>query len=189
MKTPMKKAVLCLPLAILLAAAVWVLAAGDAGDPLASLSYLTGTFTKTVDRQVDEALDDSDEALRSRLENGTAASSAAVWQETRLKEGDVLRGVTGTSVLLLAGRARVTYEGGAVVDATAGSVVPSGSALTANHRYIAAEDTSAAFAVTSATAVVDYQGSYALELSDKPDYNAMASALKTLHLFKGTFTG
>lgn len=82
MKTPMKKAVLCLPLAILLAAAVWVLAAGDAGDPLASLSYLTGTFTKTVDRQVDEALDDSDEALRGRLENGTAASSAAVWQET-----------------------------------------------------------------------------------------------------------
>ena len=189
MKTPMKKAVLCLPLAILLAAAVWVLAAGDAGDPLASLSYLTGTFTKTVDRQVDEALDDSDEALRGRLENGTAASSAAVWQETRLKEGDVLRGVTGTSVLLLAGSARVTYEGGAVVDATAGSVVPSGSALTANHRYIAAEDTSAAFAVTSATAVVDYQGSYALEFSDKPDYNAMASALKTLHLFKGTFTG
>lgn len=111
------------------------------------------------------------------------------WQETRLKEGDTLHGVTGTGVLLLAGRGRVTYESGAVVDVTTGAVVPSGTNLTANHRYLTAEDTTAAYTVTSETAVVDYQGQYAFSYSDRPDYNAMAATLKSLHLFKGTFTG
>ena len=32
-------------------------AAGDAGDPLISLSYLTDIFTDSVDRQVEEKLD------------------------------------------------------------------------------------------------------------------------------------
>ena len=38
----MKKLVLFLSACALLASAVWVGAAGDAGDPLASLSYLNG---------------------------------------------------------------------------------------------------------------------------------------------------
>ena len=52
-----------------------------------------------------------------------------------------------------------------------------------------AEDTEAAFTVTSKTAVVDYQGIYTFSDSNAVDYNAMAAALKGLHLFKGTFTG
>lgn len=185
----MKKLALLLPLCVLLAAGVWALAAGDAEDPLASLSYLEGTFSRTVERKVDRALDASDVALLERLETGELTEAAATWQETRLKEGDTLRGVTGTNVLLLAGGAQVTYASGAVVDVTTGTVVPSGTALSVDHRYITAEDTSAAFVVTSRTAVVDYQGQYSFSYSDCPDYNAMASALKTLHLFKGTFTG
>lgn len=38
-------------------------AAGGASDPLASLSYLTGTFTDAVDQRVEEKLDASDQAL------------------------------------------------------------------------------------------------------------------------------
>ena len=184
----MKKIALCIPLAVILAA-VWAFAAGDAGDPLASLSYLNGEFTRTVEQKTDQALDDSDETLRTQLENGTAANLASSWQETRLKEGDSLHGVTGTNILLLAGSGRVTYVEGAVIDATAGTVVPSGSALVVNHRYITAEDAAPVFTITSKTAVVDYQGQYSFTYSASPDYNAMASALKTLHLFKGTFTG
>lgn len=134
-------------------------------------------------------MEQSDKDLAERLENGEVGEAAATWQETRLKEGDTLHGVTGTGVLLLAGRGRVTYESGAVVDVTTGAVVPSGTNLTANHRYLTAEDTTAAYTVTSETAVVDYQGQYAFSYSDRPDYNAMAAALKSLHLFKGTFTG
>ena len=40
----MKKLVLFLSVCVLLASAVWVGAAGNAGDPLASLSYLNGEF-------------------------------------------------------------------------------------------------------------------------------------------------
>nr|WP_326185445.1 S-layer homology domain-containing protein [uncultured Oscillibacter sp.] len=185
-----KKIAFLLPLCVLLAAAVWAFAAGDAGDPLASLSYLNGTFSSLVDSRVDERLDASDQALLQGAEGGTlAAPDAAAWAETRLKQGDALSGVTGTNVMLLAGSAQVTYSSGTVVDATTGSVAASGSVLSARHRYIVAEDTSASFTVTSKTAVVDYQGSDSFAYSDAVDYNAMAAALKTLHLFKGSFTG
>lgn len=68
----MKKLALFFPMGAIMAAAVWAFAAGDAGDPLASLSYLTQDFTRTVERNVDKALDTSDEELLTRLENGTA---------------------------------------------------------------------------------------------------------------------
>lgn len=184
-----KKVAFLLPLCVLLAAAVWVFAAGDAGDPLASLSYLNGTFSTLVDSRVDALLDASDQALLEGAADGTLAVSAATWTEIRMKQGDVLSGATGTNVMLLAGNAQVTYSSGAVVDATTGTVAASGSALSAMHRYIVAEDTSAAFTVTSKTAVVDYQGSSSFTYSDAVDYNAMASALKTMNLFKGSFTG
>lgn len=184
----MKKLALLFPLGAVMAAAVWGLAAGDAGDPLVSLSYLSNEFVQTVEQRVDNALDISDEDLHSRLETGSS-TNAAVWQELRLKEDDTLQGITGTNVLLLAGRMQVTYSSGAVVDATSGSVVPSGAVLTVGHRYITAEDTAASYAVISKTAVLDYQGQYNFTYSARPDYNAMAAALKSLHLFKGTFTG
>ena len=89
-----------------------------------------------------------------------------------------------------AGRGRVTYESGAVVDVTTGAVVPSGTNLTANHRYLTAEDTTAAYTVTSRNRGGGLSGAVRLlSYSDRPDYNAMAAALKSLHLFKGTFTG
>ena len=163
-------------------------AAGGASDPLASLSYLTGTFTDAVDQRVEEKLDASDLALL----NGDAAPSdggAATWMETRLKAGDALTGSTGTGVLLLAGGMQVTFNSGAVVDVTTGTTVTSGSALTASHRYLVAEETTAVFTVTSKTAVVDYQGPYAFSYSTNTDYNAIAAALKTMHLFQGSFTG
>ena len=51
----LKKFALLLPLCLLLAAAV-CFAAGDAADPLVSLSYLTGAFTEKVDALVDQRL-------------------------------------------------------------------------------------------------------------------------------------
>ena len=95
----MKKLALLFPLGAVMAAAVWAFAAGDAGDPLASLSYLRSDFTQTVEQKVDKALDTSDAELRTRLEDGAVADLAAAWQEVRLKEGDTLQGVTGTNVL------------------------------------------------------------------------------------------
>lgn len=185
-----KRIALLLPLCILLAATVWAVAAGDMNDPLVSLSYLTETFMKKLDREVDDLLDESDEELLEDNEAGeSVVAVASTWQETRLKRGDMLLGSTGTNVLMLAGGAQVIYDYGTVVDVSEGVEVPSGAALTAGHRYMVAEDTAANFIVTTKTAVMDYQGSYDFSYSGEVDYNAMAAALKRLNLFKGSFTG
>ena len=181
----MKKTLaILLPVLALLAAALWALAAGGADDPLASLSYLEGTFSDTVDRAVEARLDTSDDALRS----GTVAvSTSGTWQESRLKRGDTLTGTTGTGVLLLAGEGQVTS--GTVVDVTAGTVAAPGTAMTVRHRYLVAEDTTAVFSITSKTAVLDHQGGGSFSYSNTTDYNAIAAALKTLHLFRGSGSG
>lgn len=185
-----KKIALLFPLCVLLAAVVWASAAGDLEDPLVSLSYLMETFARKLDREIDSRLDASDEALMDGLETGTTTGAiASNWQEIRLKRGDLLHGSTGTNVLVLAGNVQVQYDWGAVVDVSQGTVVPSGTALVQNHRYMVAEDTAASFAVTGKTAVLDYQGGYQFSLSGEVDYNAMAAALKQLHLFQGSFTG
>ena len=182
-----KKFFLLLPACILVLAAGWALAAGDAADPLATLSYLTGAFIEAVDQRVDQRLN---EANLSSGAGAVPAASALSWAETRLKGADDAVCSTGSSVMLLAGGAYVSYpSNGAVVDVTAGTVVPSGTILAVNHRYMAAEDTIAHFTVTSKTAVLDYQGTVEFAYSGAEDYNAMAAALKQLHLFRGTLTG
>lgn len=185
-----KKLFVLLPACFLALAAVWAAAAGDAADPLATLSYLTGSFSAMVDEQVERRLDDSDAALLNGGGNAPSAAASPSWAEVRLKGADDAACSTGSSVMLLAGGAYVSYPSpGAVVDVTAGAVVPSGTALTVNHRYLAAEDTVAHVIVTSKTAVLDYQGGVEFAYSGAEDYNAMAAALKQLHLFRGTLTG
>lgn len=188
----MKKKLLipaCILVGALVCSMVWAMAAADKSDPLASLSYLTGDFWEDVTEALEDRLDDSDKALRKELEASGGAievSTASSWVETRLKEEDILQGTTGTGAMLLSGAMEVRYDSGAVVDATTGTVLPSGSALAAQHRYLVAEDTQAVFQVTSPTAVMTYQGPYDFDLSDTPDYNAMARAIRDLHLFRGT---
>ena len=181
-----KKMLALLPLCLLAAAVVWASAAGDASDPLASLSYLNGTFTSKVDAAVDSRLGGA--ALPDAGNSGTAGG-AAVWTENRLKRDDLLRAATGDGVLLLAGSGQVSYGSGAVVDVTDGTVIPSGESLKPRHRYLVAEDTAADFVVTSKTAVVDWQGAPVIQTSTAVDYNAMAEALKVMHLFQGSYTG
>lgn len=186
----MKKKFLLLILSCtLLGSLAWALAAADKEDPLASLSYLTGEFWETVEEAVDKRLDKSDQKLLEEVEESGGeieVELASAWTETRLKEEDVLEGTTGTGALLLAGAMEVHYDTGAVVDVTDGTVIPSGESLQAQHRYLVAEDTAAVFRVTSPTAVMTYQGPYDFRLSDTPDYNAMARAIRELHLFRGT---
>ena len=186
-----KTLLLCLAACLLFGSLVWSMAAADQDDPLASLSYLTGTFTDKVEEELEEKLDKSDEDLLEKLEEkgGTSVTVASTWQEKRLKNGDALEGVTGTGALLLAGEMDVRYESGAVVDVTTGNVVENGAALEKNHRYLVAEDTAADFVVTSPTAVLDHQGTYSFRESATPDYNAMARAIRMLHMFRGTTIG
>lgn len=164
-------------------------AVGNADDPLISLSYLNGVFADKLDARIDDRLDSTDWTARSDSDGTPVGSVTAAWAEQRMNNGDTLQGSTGTNALLLAGDAFVTFSAGTVVDVTQGIAVPSGTALQVQHRYLVAEDTDAVFTVTSKTAVLDYQGPYQFTWSNSTDYTAMAGALKTLHLFQGSFTG
>ena len=175
---------------------VSVLAAGDAEDPLISLSYLAGTYRDSVNTAIQEKLNSAEHAFwkesNSKLNSAgivPGADWADAWTESRLKSGDVLWGTTGLSVLVLAGDVTVAYGSGEVVDITTGDVVPGGTTLTVDHRYLVTEDTTAYFTVIGKTAVVNYMGLFGIIPSDATDYNAMADALKTLHLFRGSYTG
>ena len=175
--------VILIPLCCLLLTAGWTLAAGS-GDPLASLSYLEGDFTRRVESAVEARLDAVSGAVPV-----PAPAEAVTWTEKQLKASDILTITTGGSVLPLAGSVHAACPAGMLIDVTSGTEVPGGAALTVNHRYMAAEDTTAMLVVTSKTAVMDYQGAAAFSYSDAVDYIAMASALKTLHLFRGSSTG
>jgi membrane-associated phospholipid phosphatase len=94
----------------------------------------------------------------------------------------------GSGLLLLAGSGTVSYSGGSVVDITVGQTVASGTALTARHRVLAAENTTAAVTITSDTAVLGVEGFYTVSSGAGLDYNALADALKQMGLFQGTGT-
>lgn len=168
-----------------LTAAAWLLAlsltaasARGGDDPLISLSYLQGTYSQSLDAAVAARLDAADQALRD------AAGSLLSGGNAVLKEGDVLQAPAGLAFTLLEGGVRVS--GGAAVDVTAGRETAPGS-LESGHRYVAAED--AAFTVTSPAAVVSWAGGGILTPSDQPDCYAIASALRSLDLFRGTGSG
>ena len=79
-----KKFFLLLPACILVLAAGWALAAGDAADPLATLSYLTGAFTEAVDQRVDQRLN---EANLSSGAGAVPAASALSWRSSGRRPG------------------------------------------------------------------------------------------------------
>ena len=191
-------------LALVLTALVFVgyavAAGGDASDPLVSLDFLNGTFRRQAEERIDEAVTKADagalDDAKARWNAAVAAAEAAVgsdyaavFTETRVKQDDILSGVTGLQVIPLAGELTVSFSAGTVVDVTDGRELTSGSTIPINHRCLVAEDTTALFTCTSKTAVLSYCGSYHFALSDKPDRNAMAEALQSLSLFRGTGSG
>lgn len=189
-----------LSVALLGAGAAYALG-GTASDPLISLDYLEGTYTDTVLETAEDLLEESDEVLLEKalaeLDTRLAAIGAAAgaecalsFEDKRFKEDDLLMAASGTSVILLAGSAEALYDGGTLLDVTTGKTVPSGTALTAQHRYMPAEDTVVNFRTSSKTSVMQVMGYYAVaEGGDTPDYNAMAEALKSLTLLRGSNTG
>lgn len=179
----MKKRLLALTLALALCACtVPVLAIpGSAEDPLISLSYLN-----TYKNQL---LSELSSLLSVKQSSGTTVSDQLLMDQNRYKQEDLLIAQTGAEIIVLAGQVEADPVGGTIVDATGGTELAADSTLRANARYIVGEDTTAVFTVLSPTAVISCNGEVVLSESDTPDYNAMASALKTLSLFRGTGSG
>lgn len=156
--------------------------AGSAADPLIALKWLKDTFIPSA---AADASDRVDEKLEEIV--GDAAASGAQGTELRVKYGDILWLDSGSSLTALAGGLSLSASSqGAVVDLSDGTEAPLGGSVAVNHRYLAAENSRIAFFVDSDTAVIRYSGSCRLENGGGTDYNALAEALKSMGLFRGS---
>lgn len=195
----MKKVLIILLAALILTGAVVGSAAGgSAADPLISLSYINETYhpdtVSKAEQRINEKMQQTYNQVLSTVKTGTSpvrsgGEGSGGLLDKRYKRGDVINVNTGSGVLMLAGSASVSFATGTVVDITDGSVVASGAALKPQHRYLAAENTTALLAVTSDTAVISLEGNWSVSPSAEIDYNALAEALKSMGIFRGSDTG
>ena len=124
------------------------------GDSLISLSYLTDTFLPSAQSQLEEiqndAMQEAYDQAAAQLHGGTGTSGlySADFQSRTFSQGDTITLSTGSGLMIYGGTGELAHSG-AVIDVTDGTTVPSGTRLTAGHRYLVGEDTSAALAVRS----------------------------------------
>ena len=190
-----------LALVILIGCAAVYAADTGTGESLVTQGYLNDTYIPDVLRQAETRIAEQTKTvydsvladLNARHSGYLARAGgeqcyAASITDFRFKRGDVVSLPAGSGLLLLAGSGTVSYSGGSVVDITVGQTVASGTALTARHRVLAAENTTAAVTITSDTAVLGVEGFYTVSSGAGLDYNALADALKQMGLFQGTGT-
>lgn len=162
------------------AVAVGVLLTGAAfalgqGDSLISLSYLNRTYIPTVvaqgaDMQDQKMIQAYDAAIQKLEQAGgqSAGGQGGLYSENfgskSYDRGDRITLSTGSGFLMISGRASISHSG-AVVDVTQGQTVSSGAELTAGHRYLVGEDTSATITILSGLAKAGIQGNYTWEQS------------------------
>ena len=117
---------------------------GSQTDPLVTLSYLNGTYTKQVKDLVDQTVTARKGEMEQSLKNilagqgGTAApGSSGVFTVVTLSQGQSLVGQVGCEVMLRVGTAScVSQDSVGLIDTTAGSVLGNGQALAVNHLYM-----------------------------------------------------
>lgn len=165
MRTPRFRTVLC-GAALTAALAGGALALGS-GESLVSLSYLTDTFLPNAQERLEEiystALQETYDQALAQSGDGTGESGlgSADLRSRTFSQGDRITLTTGSGLLVYAGTGELAHDG-AVIDVTEGVEVPSGTRLTAGHRYLVGEDTSAALAVRSGVIYLGLQGSYSV---------------------------
>ena len=151
---------------------------GSKNDPLVTLSYLEEQAIPAILEQVDDTASDKLTELEARLGavvdgyvaevnkalGGSAGGSTAggVFQIVTLKAGQTVVGTAACEFLLRAGTAVcVSDSAPGLIDTTAGSTLSGGSALTANHLYLATIDGRGVKASTDVTIMV--RGSYTIK--------------------------
>lgn len=138
MKKRIIAALLCLALLLPFGT---VHAAGSAGDPLISQSYINGTFIPGVISAVKSMVAQAVENyLRELAEEAKNAPPGMVTQ--LISPGGSIAMATGQTVILLSGSAQISISSGSVVNATVGYEAYNG-ALNLSHRYIVCEESAA----------------------------------------------
>ena len=107
---------------------------------LVSLSYLTGTFWNDLKATVKQEVDRDTTAIynEATVQAGQISGGAGSFTVQAGVNGDIMTGTTGSGLIWMSGSGMV--RSGALIDATAGSEVSVGGALSAGHRYLAGTD-------------------------------------------------
>lgn len=145
-------------------------APGGQTDPLVTLSYLNGTYTKQVKDMVDQAVNqrraEMEQSLKSILagQGGASTPSAgSVFTVVTLSQGQSLVGDVGCEVMLRVGTAACgAADSVGLIDTTSGGVLGPGAALSQNHLYMVTISPRWVTA-TSATVKVLARGPYTIQ--------------------------
>lgn len=132
----------------------------DPSQALVSLSYLTGTFWNDLKATVKQEVDRDTTAIYNEI--ASQAGGASSFTSKSGVNGNIITGTTGSGLIWTSGSG--TVHSGALVDATLGSEVAVGGALTVGHRYLAGSDV--ALVVSSASAQWMAEGNWTVATGD-----------------------
>lgn len=137
--------------AVLLGTAAALAAGGDQTDPLVTLSYLDQTAIPQIVKQVEEQTAAKQKELEQKLAEqiaqylaqggagaGTSPATSDSFTLVSLSKGQVMSLSLGCEILPRIGTVTVhSNTSPALIDTSTGATVSSGTALTANHLYMA----------------------------------------------------
>lgn len=142
-----------------------VLAAFSAGqsETLVSLSYLTGAFWNDLKATVKQETDRDTTVIYNEIVSQAGQGGGAGSFATRTgANGNIVTGTTGSGLIWMSGSGMV--RSGALVDATVGSEVAVGGALSVGHRYLAGSDVT--LVVSSSSAQWMAEGQWTVNAGD-----------------------
>ena len=110
--------------------------AGTQGDPLISMSYLDDVLAPSIRSAYTSRIESEARELEESVQN-SLADAAGAFEAVSLAEGEGMPCPAGTQLLFRSGTAAATA---ALADLTTGETLAAGSALAANHLYLATDD-------------------------------------------------
>lgn len=118
-------------------------AQGSSNDPLVTLSYLTDVVTPQLLGQVDDVVDQNEQALVAKLtalvesSDTTGSGAEATYTVVSLSAGQALSPAVGCEVMLRIGSAScVSPSSPGLIDTTTGNTLDNGGVLVTNHLYL-----------------------------------------------------
>lgn len=201
-----KKTALALVLAALVSMAV-LGAAGDAKDPLLTLSKLRTVYLDQVRENARQKAEGLSDAARQYLDQQagqvwlqplvdavvqklSAQGAGSAGQVVQLSRGDVISGPLGAGFIVRQGTAEII--GTELVNITAGGSRQAGRAIANNIYYLIPQEDGSGVRITSETAkaqLTDGARVIAANSAYQPRYTKYAQALHVMDLFRGTDIG